>query len=185
MNKHSIIVSNPAEIVGLDPSRIIDGVIVKSLDGNHGTITVSVAGIMEPGNYVSKKNRRVGFIAGPLQDMRGLVASKRLTPGCDLSVNWRPCRLIVREQLVPFYGPTAKNPTRSSQLPKSIAIEGSEERRVLTSNGQPIFRQTFLVPNESAKVDVLIAHDADLSGPTLSEYSLAPVAIEVTGDEPV
>lgn len=175
---HAILVSDPLA-KGVNPDSIVDGVIVKG-NNNHGYITLTTSEIVEvsPGYYDNKT--RVTQIRGRIEPLREIVAKAKLTPGCNLSSTWRPSRLIVKEQLTPFYGPTESNPTRKPQQPKIKPIEGEDDGYVLLKDGQPIYRQTFLVQNQSPEIDILIKHDAE--GVRLSEFTLESVA--VTSDEP-
>lgn len=100
------------------------------------------------------KETRVGFFKGDLKDLMDL----NLKEGDDFSAKVFPVKLVVEESLDAFY---------AGQEPKI----NPETKEVITSTGAPVYRQTIVVNESSAKVDSKIISD--------KATTAAPVAAQV------
>lgn len=90
--------------------------------------------------------KRVGLLKGKTEDIKALAAN--LKPGDDFSQKVFPVRLVIKESFEPAYnGHEAKiNPTTKEQV---------------TSNGAPVYRQTFVVAENAPQQDEFLATDRE------------------------
>jgi len=119
-----------------------------------------------PGGFTNKRNK-VAFIAGTVEDLKEMVKENGLKADSDFGKAFGPHKIITVEKLESEVGPRdgfseKMNPT-------------TEE--TLTSGGETIMRRTYLVPDASEAIDVLIAHDraedAVSVDPAIKEFQAA------------
>ena len=149
----------------VEPSRIVDGIIVKSAaDPSNGSIMVDCVSKANVLTGFVDDRRRVFFFRGTVEKLQAWSKEIGLVPGADLSVALQPLRIVVKEQLTPFY--TRANGV--SQEPKINPKTG----KVLLKGGSPIYRTTELTPADSDVVDILVQHDSE-SESGLAEFMAA------------
>lgn len=104
----------------------------------------------------------VHFLAGTVEDLKSIITEYNLKAGDDFSMKVQPSRLIVKESTTPFYeGQKCKiNPTTGEEV---------------TSNGNPVYRETRLVEAGSSEYDEKVASTktsvASTSDAAEAEYS--------------
>lgn len=96
------------------------------------------------------KNNSPAFIRGKYDDLQAM----NLKNGQNLATVLGNKKLIVKEQTTPFY---------EGQQPKVNPTSGA----IVTSNGNPIYRQTELVDENSTECDVLMKMDSVSVGATV------------------
>lgn len=89
---------------------------------------------------------RVGLVKGKLDEIRKIAAG--LKAGDDYSAKVMPVKLVVKEALEPFY---------NGQQPKI----NPQTKETVTHLGAPVYRQTLVVSESSAEVDVKLATDRE------------------------
>ena len=101
-------------------------------------------GLSENGFMVTEK--RVGFITARTEEIEAMVKQFNLKENDDFSAKAFPVKILIKESTTPFY---------ETQSPKVNPTTGE----VVQSGGQPVYRQTLVVPASSPQEDEKMVTD--------------------------
>lgn len=107
------------------------------------------------------EEKRVAWFKGETVKLQKLINTLGLKEGDNFSEKVTPVKLVIKESTTQFY---------NGQNPKVNPKSGE----VITSNGVPVYRQTFVMPVSSTETDVRITGDTT----TTVVSQEAPVSFE-------
>ena len=140
MNTHKIILEKSNSVtteanglIGVNPNKPEYGSIQMA------TTTFDFSGFAAP-------KRTVHFMSGRVEDLKTIISTFDLAVGDNFSEKVQPSRLIVKESTTPFYdGQQAKiNPSTGEEI---------------TYRGESVYRETDVVPADSAELDSKLSND--------------------------
>ena len=101
-------------------------------------------GVNSQGFFTEEK--RVAWFKGETVKLQKLINTLNLKEGDNFSEKVTPVKLVIKESTTQFY---------NGQNPKVNPKSGD----IITSNGVPVYRQTFVMPLASTDTDVRITGD--------------------------
>lgn len=107
------------------------------------------------------EEKRVAWFKGETVKLQKLINTLNLKEGDNFSEKVTPVKLVIKESTTQFY---------NGQNPKVNPKSGD----IITSNGVPVYRQTFVMPVSSTETDVRITGDTT----TTVVSQEAPVSFE-------
>lgn len=99
-------------------------------------------------NGFRNEEKRVGRYIARVEDLVKDIETFKLKEGDNFSNKVFPVKLVIKEQLEPFY---------DGQEPKINPSSGE----VVTHQGQEIYRNTFVQPLDTAETDVVLSIDRE------------------------
>jgi len=166
MTPDRILVNDPALAKGLDHSRIYSAegvapiIVLNANKEGFGSILAS-SSVWDFTTDFPKEITKPLMIPGELDTLVKFVQDHNLQVGSDLSVNFKPMRLVVVEKESDFF----VTPRAFSSKPK---INPSTGKVLVTEAGKVIFRKIKAVDAASEIVDVTVEHSGE--GMSLAEY---------------
>lgn len=115
---------------------------------------------VNPQGFLTEE-KRVAWFKGETVKLQKLINTLGLKEGDNFSEKVTPVKLVIKESTTQFY---------NGQNPKVNPKSGE----VITSNGVPVYRQTFVMPVSSTETDVRITGDTT----TTVVSQEAPVSFE-------